>query len=100
MLPISCLPDTLWGFEVGWSDLLSSEAPGRLLGPIRGSPPGRCPSAGPLGSPVPPPGARSRTEGRVGLAPAPPQGSAAWLSCAGCGCLHPDEGSSLKNLGG
>lgn len=94
------LPDILWGFGEEWFGPLSSGAPARLLVPIRGSPPGRCPSAEPAGYPVPPPGADSRTEGRENLVLAPLQGSAVWLSCAGCGHLHPGGGSSLKNLVG
>lgn len=92
------LPDILWGFEEGWCAPLSSDCLGHLLMPITGSLPGRCPSAGPSGCPVPLPGAGSRTGGRAGLALAPLRGSAAGLSCAGCGFRHRDEGSSLKNL--
>lgn len=92
------LPDTPLGFGAGWCGPPSSEIPGLLLGPIAKSPPGHCPSTGPSDFPAPPPGAGSRRRGRVDLALAPPQGSAAGLACAGCGLLHPGGGSSLRNL--
>lgn len=48
---------------------------------------------------MPPPAAGSKKPGRVGLARAPPQDSAAGLAYAGCGRLRPGGGSSLRNLG-
>lgn len=92
------LPGTLWGFGAGWFGPPSSETPGLLSAPRGESLPGRCPSAGPSDSPVPPPGAGSGREGRGGLARAPPRGSAAGLAYAGCGRLHPGGGSFLRNL--
>lgn len=91
-------PDTLWGFGAGWYVPPSSEIPGLLSEPKAASPLARCPSAAPLDSLAPPPEADSKRPDRVALALAPPQGSAAVLVCVGYGCLHPDEGSSPRNL--
>lgn len=91
-------PDTLWGSGARWFGPPSSEAPGLLWAPRGGSRPGRCPSAGPSGCPGPPPGAGSGTAGRAGRAPAPPRGSAAGPSSAGCGRRRPGSDNSPRNL--
>lgn len=92
------LPGTLWGSVAGWCGPPSSGSPALPSAPIAGSPPARCPSAGPSGCPAPRPAADSGRADRGGPAPAPPRGSAAGLSSAGCERRRPSAGSFQRSL--